>query len=258
MGKSSTISESDLKKKENEDLAVRALKAVASIQPDVKSFGKVVEGEEAKGFGGKSDLDRSAFGNGSFSEGFASGQTTSGKGKTLSQEEVHGLQTEDQDAEEKIRLAQLRDEFSEEVFAIAEDLSGNVREILLGTRSLSYSFDEEDTQLKGFSFAFRSLSSAEENDLKYQCRMNEWDINMTTQSMDLYYFEQVVVAMTSYCGKSLTGASLADRRKVISSIPFMLMRKIYRKYTDFLSALDLLAKGEGDLNLLKKFFAPRR
>lgn len=158
--------------------------------------------------------------------------------------------------DDDVLSAELRKIYSDESVFIAEQMIDGVADVLLGNR-LTYHFDEKDTGVSGLSFTFRSLNSSEENDIKFKCRNYGWDHNITGHSMDLFWYEQIQFSLVEYCGKDLRAFKTDDRTDLIKRIPGFLMTRMFEKQGIFRSALELLARGKGDLDIIKKSLAPQ-
>jgi hypothetical protein len=179
------------------------------------------------------------------------------KKTTMTYQEEIGVGPGETENEDSVRAAEIRRRFSPETIKIASSFVKDVHLVLLGGESFTYQFNHDDTGVSGLSFSFRSLNSKEDNDLRYECRKEGWDVQPTTQSIDLFYYEQICLSMVEYCGKNLQSMPKEKKRELIGRIPSFIMRTIYDKYNQFISALDLISRGEGEFDAVKKCFAPR-
>lgn len=184
-------------------------------------------------------------------------ESSSSQARTMEYKEEVGLEKEQDYTEDEVKMAEIRRMYRPEILKIAESFVDQVGKVLLGSESFVYTFTAEDCGVDGLEFSFRSLSANDENELKYTSRMNGWDVNPTGQSVDLFYYEQILASMVDYCGKRLVGMDNEKKRELVGRIPSFIMKRVFEKYSDFQAALDLVSKGKGELDLVKKSLAPR-
>lgn len=138
---------------------------------------------------------------------------------------------------------------------IANKIKDGLHQVLLG-KNFRYTFDEKDNDVDGLSFSFKSLSSIEDHSCKSIARENGWDRDMTQLSWEMFVFLKVRYSLISFCGQDMSDWNEEKKFAFIDkNIKAFVKTKMCEQYLIFEKALDLISRGKGEYDLVKKYSA---
>ena len=158
--------------------------------------------------------------------------------------------------EEKAKIALIKETYPPEAIAIAQEFHETVSEVILrkGNRFI-FTFSQEKTQIQGLFYTFRSLSCGEDYSLRSLARQESWDRSATDFSYDLITYEQILIALIDYAGHDLRELSPPEKRAFLDDFDITIKRLIYRDWTNFQMAIEIIGQGDGFFDLVKKSLA---
>lgn len=166
-------------------------------------------------------------------------------------EETNNQDDGHQDPEEYRVISQ----YPKKSLEIANKIKDGLHQVLLG-KNFRYTFDEKDNDVDGLSFSFKSLSSIEDHSCKSIARENGWDRDMTQLSWEMFIFLKVRYSLISFCGQDMSDWNEEKKFAFIDkNIKAFVKTKMCEQYLIFEKALDLISRGKGEYDLVKKYSA---